>query len=130
MLSVKDLLHTTDMTKTPFVNREREIVELALTNAYFIHQIQTCGAKNIHSWRYLFAAQMYGAGKTRIGIEFMGQVASLLKENKNEVFKKYCRKVWLQDLPELLLILEKFCRGDIRYFDLRIHILMLTIYIN
>ena len=51
------------MTWMPFVNRFREVLELAV----YIHCIRKEGAKKISDWRnfrFCFAAQMYGAGKT------------------------------------------------------------------
>ena len=41
-------------TKTPFVNRHRELVELSLRNADFVYSIHKYGAQNITNWRHSF----------------------------------------------------------------------------
>ena len=59
-----ELTHDVVMTETPFLNRQREIVELGLNNAHFVHRVRK--TKHMHNWRscqFVFAAQMYGAGK-------------------------------------------------------------------
>lgn len=64
-----------------------------------------------------FAAQMYGAGKTRMGQEFIKQTKKLLSENIS-VFTHFCPVSCRQVLSELLEIIREFCdMADIEYQD-------------
>lgn len=108
-LDIQYLTECTARTRTPFVNRKRELVELALLNACFVYHARTPDAIEIpNNWRnlhFVYAAQMYGAGKTRIGSEFVKQTRVLLKE---DVYHKYCPVYLKPYLPELLPILKTF----------------------
>lgn len=63
---------------------------------------------------FVFAAQMFGAGKTRIGREFIGQ----LSLTTNDIFEKYCPLYMKHCLQQLLDIVRefstsaKYCRYD------------------
>jgi len=59
---------------------------------------------------------MFGAGKTRIGDEFVAQIQNLLN-HPDDPFQKYC-PVEKSSLPELLEILKKFTHAQSRYYDL------------
>lgn len=109
--------------ETPFVNREREIVELALINADFILTTKRCITKGLQvtNWRkhlFVFAAQMYGAGKTRIGREFLKQVQVLLKDQNKTAFNRFCPADLRDDLKDLLAIVSEFPSAATEYFDL------------
>ncbi len=106
-------------TLTPFVNRRREITELALHNAFFIHRFRELGAKNIRNFihfNFVYAAQMYGAGKTRIGDEFVNQIGVLLEQEN--AFHEYCPGNLKYYLPELLAILKEFSGARTKWYDL------------
>jgi hypothetical protein len=99
------------------VNRTKEISELAISNANFIRDVRRDGAENIDDWRHLsfvYAAQMYGAGKTRIGREFVKQVCCLLNDN-GEAFTQYYPHALLRDI---LPILKTFSHAKTYHFDL------------
>lgn len=55
---------------------------------------------------FVYSAQMYGAGKTRIGSEFVNQTRVLLEEE--DTFHQYCPEHLKSRLPELLPIVEAF----------------------
>lgn len=116
------LQHNVDLVVTPFVNRRREVVELALRNAHFILTIRGCITKGnmITSWRshrFVFA-QMYGAGKTRIGCEFLKQVQVLLKDKNKAAFHQFCPVELKLDIEDLLEIVSEFPSAAREYFDL------------
>src|SRR4051812_4840754 len=61
-------------TKTSFVNRENEIRELANHNIRIIFRRLSSYPKPIADWRgfsFVYSAQMFGSGKTRLGEEFV-----------------------------------------------------------
>jgi hypothetical protein len=103
----------------PFVNRFREVVELAVYNASFIQSIREKGVKNIDDWRsffFCFAAQMYGAGKTRLGQEFVNQIPVILKQES--LIDKYFPPDWVFYKHDLLSIIETFSHAETKRFDL------------
>ena len=98
------------------MNRERELVELALYNAHFIYMMKKPGVTtNWRPFHFVFAAQMYGAGKTRLGEEFIGQIGRLLESDNLHIFKKFCPSALLRCLSSLLDILREF-RGAERVY--------------
>ena len=108
------------LTSTPFVNRFREVVELAVYNAVLIQSIREKGAKNIHDWRsfhFCFAAQMYGAGKTRLGTEFVKQIPVILKQ-EDLINKYFPNHLVIDDKHDLLSIIERFSHAETKRFDL------------
>ena len=129
LLDIETLIESVKMTRTPFVNRQRELVELALWNAKFISTIQREEYETTGSWRgerFVFAAQMYGAGKTRIGNEFIHQIRDLsadLSDDSsddlsNNIFQTYCPSVLKKRLPDLLPIVQQFSANAVdEYID-------------
>ena len=100
------------------MNREREVVEIALYNAQFVNEIRNRRAKDITDWRYLkfvYAAQMYGAGKTRIGQEFVEKTSML-----EEKFVHYCPQHLRGQLPELLPVVKEFSSAQTVRYDLNV----------
>ena len=72
--------------RTPFVNRHREITELAAYNAEFVYLYRQIVSKKIkvsdyRGYRFVFAAQMFGAGKSRLGESFIEELPHILQEN-------------------------------------------------
>ena len=111
---IRDSFHT----RMPFVNRFREVLELAVYNAAFIHHIREDGAKNISDWRifrFCFAAQMYGAGKTRLGSEFVKQIPVILKQES--LIDKYFPPDWVSIKHDLLSIIETFSHAKTKHFN-------------
>lgn len=106
---------------TPFVNRARELVELGLMNAHLIHSMRVADEMYPKNWRshyFFFAAQMYGAGKTRMGQEFIKQTKTLLSENIG-VYTQFCPVSCKKVLLELIEILKEFCDvANIEYQDM------------
>ena len=67
-------------TETPFVNREKEAIQLLLHNAKWVLRFKRKEGKALENYRSLsfcFAAQMWGAGKTRLGEELIGLINPL-----------------------------------------------------
>ena len=69
------------------MNRIREIRDIAVCNAEFVaaYRERAETGKEITSFRgnsFVFAAQMYGAGKTRLGREFSNQLSNCLKSSE------------------------------------------------
>ena len=117
-LNELDVTGESYMTWMPFVNRFREVLELAVYNAAFIHCIRKEGAKEISDWRnfrFCFAAQMYGAGKTRLGSEFVSQIPVILKQEN--LIDKYFPPNWVFYKHDLLSIIEKFSQAETKRFD-------------
>ncbi len=118
-LSAASIISYGSETKTPFVNREREIVELALHNAKLI-DIMKKNKGEVDDRRgiyFVFAAQMYGAGKTRLGQEFVTQLPKLISE-KRHVFEKYWRGK-IGPLKDLMDILVQF--ADAKFAQIVLH---------
>jgi hypothetical protein len=89
---------------TPFVNRRREVVEVALYNANYIFRLKKYERMDDYrASHFVFAAQMYGAGKTRLGLEFLNQLEILLAD-KSEPFLIHCPAIFESDIDELLKI--------------------------
>ena len=117
--NVHSVIQDCSLTSTPFVNRFREVVELAVYNASFIQSIREKGVKNIDDWRsffFCFAAQMYGAGKTRLGQEFVNQIPVILKQE--DLIDKYIPEHLVMDKHDLLSIIETFSHAETKRFDL------------
>ena len=113
------VIEESSLTWMPFVNRFREVVELAVYNAVFIRRIREEGEKYICDWRgfhFCFAAQMYGAGKTRLGMEFVKQIPVILKQE--DLIDKYFPKELVKHKHELLSIIETFSHAETKRFDL------------
>lgn len=109
------------VTEPPFVNRTRELIELALMNAYFIHTARQPGTNvNWRSHYFVFAAQMYGAGKTRFGIEFITETKAILAmKDAEDIYKQFCPPQYVMVLPQLLSIVQEFAMNasGMKYFD-------------
>lgn len=99
-------------TITPFVNRHRELVELGLINAYNIYLYFGVYRESWRDLSFVFAAQMFGAGKTRLGNEFISQTKNLIAHNKG-VYKRYYCNYADNVLLELVAILEQFSSAAI-----------------
>jgi hypothetical protein len=64
------LAKKSELTLAPFVNRHNAILKIAQTNAELILAFRKAvNIENFRSYSFCFAAQMYGAGKTRLGEE-------------------------------------------------------------
>ena len=94
------------ITQTPFVNRTRELSEIAAMNAKFVHLYRGINSGKIRNPRFfqdkffVFAAQMYGAGKTRLGEEFINELKGVLEKKQWKV---------LTDLnEEVLNVMKEF----------------------
>ena len=58
---------------------------------------------------FVFAAQMYGAGKTRLGIEFLNQINHYLdRDHDHEVFERHCPLSYKKEVKELTRIIPEF----------------------
>jgi hypothetical protein len=104
-----------DSTLSPFVNRKKEMREIAFHNANFVLAFQESDCFSIMNYRaysFCFAPQMYGAGKTRIGQELQ---KSLKKVDLDEELKSFVDPA---DIPKIKNIIDHFCCGDLVRFDL------------
>ena len=111
----------TTRTQTPFLNRKKELVELAIHNAHFVNFTKkNSGADNWRDVSFVYAAQMYGAGKSRIGRDFVEQTSILLKDNDAYAYHEYCPHHLKSELPELLPILEQFSGARSYRYDLNL----------
>ena len=105
MITGKDVHYCNN--SIPFVNRKQEVVELALYNAKAIFMIRSWNITDYRPMSFVFAAQMFGAGKTRLGSEFLKQVCSYF-HNCPDVFEEYCPPTLLCDLEALVEIVKEF----------------------
>jgi hypothetical protein len=67
------LMENVGATSTPFVNRLREIRDIAVCNAEFVslyrrHEESGEVIRDFRGHEFVFAAQMFGASKTRLGL--------------------------------------------------------------
>lgn len=101
-LTAEQIIQVAAFTETPFVNREREVVELALYNANYVFLLKNQDIlTDKRPLKFIYAAQMYGAGKTRLGSEFISQ----LKILKDTTFKKYCPNFLSPHIEDLMKII-------------------------
>lgn len=79
-----------------------------MNNAYCVMKLQTRPAIfNYRDMMFVFSAQMYGAGKTRLGVEFVNKVCWLL-DNDKDVFKRFCPPALCDVCDDLLKIVSVF----------------------
>ena len=63
-IDVNKLLLAIENTRTPFVDRDREVIQLAIDNAKFVcYYLLEKNPRNPRGQHFVFAAQMFGAGK-------------------------------------------------------------------
>ena len=70
----------------PFVNRRYELFQVLCGNIDAILMLFDGPVKNFRRLKVCFSAQMFGAGKTTLGDNFLSQI-------KSEEFKVYARKI-------------------------------------
>ena len=105
-------------TDTPFVNREKEVLELGTYNASLVRTFRNekrTGKQSLdyRGQKFSFAAQMYGAGETRLGRELPGE---LLKHLPNAKLKSFVDK---SEEPELREIMTQFgSKCTVHYYNL------------
>jgi hypothetical protein len=104
--------------QTPFVNRVRELAEVALHNADFVNAVmQDEKPKDFRPYHFVFAAQMYGAGKTRLGMEFIKQLPKVLNSSDYPFDNLVC---FPKDVAPIREILTTFAENAVlREFDMR-----------
>jgi len=108
------LAKKSDLTLAPFVNRHNAILKIAHTNAELILAFRRAvNIQNYRSYSFCFAAQMYGAGKTRLGREMQNVLKNI---NVDEGIQRLTKSPG--NVPLLKQIISEFSKGSIKYFDL------------